>query len=445
MKPKIHYSKAGLIFLFLLLSGSFETIAINYTITFSGTGASTTVGEVLVQNLTKGTSVTVPAGNVLNLYDVASAVDQLSVNGQSLRVFPNPLQGKTTLSFFAKQKGNCSIKVFGLDGRCLAGLTENLHVGRYSFFLLLPNGLYTIQVTGSGYSYTAKVISQASTERKPGITFTGNGEKNVLSPRKIKNAITKMLYSTGDQLLYKGTSGDYSTIVTDVPAESKMLNFDFVECRDVDGNNYSVVKIGTQTWMTENLKTKKYRTGDVIPNVVNDTTWWSLTTGALCFYNNNPVSENTYGILYNWLAVNDSRNIAPVGWHVASDAEWATLENYLIANGSNYDGTTADNKIAKSLSAATGWMTCDTIVGATGNNLSKNNSTGFTALPAGNRTCGSVYEHRDYYAYWWSSTELNATQAGGRGISFQASGFYGLVGGKSGGVPVRCVKDSLNE
>jgi len=441
MKTIIYYFVFGFILMFFLSLGCPIVFAVNYTISFSGSGASSTVGEVIVQNFTKGTTVTVPEGNVLNLYDVVSTVDQLNLNGQSFSFYPNPVQGKITLSFFAKQKGNCNIQIFSLDGRQTTGFSKYLDAGTYSSQISLPNGSYSIRVEGNGYSYIAKVISQSSTERKTNIVFPGNESKGVSAPQKMKTAVTQMLYTPGDQLFYKGISGNYCTVVTDVPTGSKTVNFEFVECKDADGNDYAVVKIGTQTWMAENLKTTKYRTGDAIPQVINDTTWWSITTGAWCVYNNDPLNVNKYGILYNWFAVNDSLKIAPNGWHVASDPEWLTLENYLIANNYNYDGTTTDNKIAKSLSSTTGWMICDTIVGATGNDLSRNNSTGFTALPAGNRTCGAVYEYLGLYGYWWSSTKINATQAGGRGISFQAGGFYELVGGKLGGVPVRCVKD----
>jgi len=441
MKTTIHCFASVFVTLFFLFLGLSENFALSYTVSFSGSGASTTVGEVIVQNLTKGSTVTVPAGNVLNLYDVVSTVYPLSVNGQPLSVYPNPVQGKVTLSFFANQKGNCQIRVFSLDGKLLAGLTENLQTGGHSFRMFLPNGVFSIVVGGDGYSYIAKVISQASLERNAKIVFLGNDKRDVTAPYKAKSNVTQMLYSPGDQLLYKGISGNYSTIVADMPSGSKSVNFDFVECRDADGNDYPVLKIGEQTWMAENLKTTRYRTGDAIPNVINDTTWWSIITGAWCIYDNDPANVNKYGILYNWFAVDDSLDIAPVGWHVATDADWTKLENHLIANGFNYDVTTTDNKIAKSISTTSGWMICDTIEGAIGNDMTKNNKSGFSGLPAGSRACGGQYEYMGLYGYWWCSDEVNATQGRGRALSFQAGGLYGVDAGKLGGSTVRCVKD----
>jgi len=94
---------------------------------------------------------------------------------------------------------------------------------------------------------------------------------------------------------------------------------------DIDGNIYKTVKIGTQWWMAENLKVTKYRNGNLIPNVTNMTQWDNLTTGAYCTYNHDATNVTNYGRLYNWYAANDSRNIAPAGWHVPSDVELTTL------------------------------------------------------------------------------------------------------------------------
>ena len=95
---------------------------------------------------------------------------------------------------------------------------------------------------------------------------------------------------------------------------------------DIDSNVYHSVKIGTQVWMVENLKTTKYRNGDLIPNVPGQPVWVLLSTGAYCLPANDGANFNaTYGVLSNWFAAVDNRNAAPLGWHVPSDAEWITL------------------------------------------------------------------------------------------------------------------------
>ncbi|MBN2412230.1 fibrobacter succinogenes major paralogous domain-containing protein [candidate division KSB1 bacterium] len=98
---------------------------------------------------------------------------------------------------------------------------------------------------------------------------------------------------------------------------------------DIDGNVYKTVKIGNQWWMAENLKVTHYRNGDAIPNVTGNPEWNNLTTGAYCYYDNDSNNAAICGALYNWYAVQDSRNIAPESWHVPSDDDWGTLVDYL--------------------------------------------------------------------------------------------------------------------
>ncbi len=88
---------------------------------------------------------------------------------------------------------------------------------------------------------------------------------------------------------------------------------------DIDGNGYTTVTIGTQVWMVENLRTTKYRDGSTILNAIDNQAWHNPTTGAYCNYDNNANYSQTYGRLYNWYAVNNSHNLAPTGWHVATD------------------------------------------------------------------------------------------------------------------------------
>ena len=98
---------------------------------------------------------------------------------------------------------------------------------------------------------------------------------------------------------------------------------------DYDGNVYQTVLIGDQCWMMENLKVTHYRNGDPIPHVTDGEIWSGLTSGAYCHYDNDEGNVSTYGRLYNWYAVEDSRNIAPDGWHVPTDTEWKQQEMYL--------------------------------------------------------------------------------------------------------------------
>ncbi|MEY3679176.1 MAG: hypothetical protein RI924_1317, partial [Bacteroidota bacterium] len=156
---------------------------------------------------------------------------------------------------------------------------------------------------------------------------------------------------------------------------------------DIEGNVYKTLKIGDQQWMAENLKTHKLNDGTPIAYVTSDATWADVnnTNPMMCYYDNDvDNNKNKYGALYNRHAVNTGK-LAPAGWHVPTDADLKKLQDYLIANGYNYDGTTTGNKIAKSLAAKAGWDP-DQEVGNVGNNQASNNKTGLNIVPAGYRT-----------------------------------------------------------
>ena len=211
--------------------------------------------------------------------------------------------------------------------------------------------------------------------------------------------------------------------------------------KDADGNKYNTVKIGNQVWMVENLKTTKYNDGTDILNVTSNTQWADLTTGAYCNYDNLESNAEIYGRLYNWYAVNTDK-LAPKGWHVPTDDDWTILENYLIANGYNYDGTLDEDKIAKSLCAKTNWELSDE-AGTPGAAPENNNSTGFTALPGGFR--GNYYGtffDIGLCGYWWSSTVYYEHYAAyTRGLYYNSEDLYRSPNLKAYGFSVRLVRD----
>jgi len=211
---------------------------------------------------------------------------------------------------------------------------------------------------------------------------------------------------------------------------------------DIDGNIYNTITIGTQIWMVENLKTTKYRDGTSIPNITNATSWSSLSSGAYADYDNNPTMATDNGRLYNWYAATDAHNIAPTGWHVPSDAEWTILENYLSANGYNFDGTVTGNKFAKSLAATTTW-TYSSITGAVGNTdfPTFRNKTGFTAYASGYRYITGVFDGIGDYGSWWTTNTNNATEAWSRYLFNADYNMSKVSRNKIYGFSIRCVKD----
>ena len=207
---------------------------------------------------------------------------------------------------------------------------------------------------------------------------------------------------------------------------------------DIDGNVYQTIIIGDQEWMMENLKVTHYRNGDPISHVTDNSTWAGLSTGAYCVYNNTPSNADTYGALYNWYAVDDSRNIAPVGWHVPTDDEIKELEIYLgmtqaQANDTGYRGTNEGSKLAGNANL---WNN-----GALENN-SEFGSSGFTALPGGYRyyDYGSFNNVGDY-AYFWTSTEhYGSGSACYRILSYDNSGVSRNYYDKKFGFSIRCLR-----
>ncbi len=180
--------------------------------------------------------------------------------------------------------------------------------------------------------------------------------------------------------------------------------------------------IGSQVWMLKNLNVDHYRNGESIPEVQDTTSWSNLTTGAWCFYNNDSAMEDIYGKLYNWGAVKDPRGLAPSGWQVPSDAEWATLTTYLGGE------SIAGEKLKET--GTSHWIRDNT--GAT-------NSSGFSALPGALRNYIGAYNYIEFNGYWWSSTEYNTSKAWYRSLSWYDAFIYRSYFNKVYGFSVRCV------
>jgi uncharacterized protein (TIGR02145 family) len=197
---------------------------------------------------------------------------------------------------------------------------------------------------------------------------------------------------------------------------------------DADGNVYTSVTIGTQVWMVENLKTTKFNDGTAIP-LVTDASWVSLTTPAYCWYQNEIGQKSIYGALYNWMAVNTNK-LAPAGWHVATDADWATLVTYLGGD------TLAGGKLKSTgtIEAVTGlWLAPNT--GAT-------NSAGFKGYPGGFRNSTvDGFDMINRHGFWWTSTVYGTSTAWAYELAYDNAAAYRNYNPKTGGYSVRCVKN----
>jgi len=290
------------------------------------------------------------------------------------------------------------------------------------------------------------------------ILTTDNDEtQSWLNGNLNQTVVTNNLIMNGDQPIYIGSGTYYNSMldlyfygsIDDIRIYNRVLTESEIDSlyheggwplyetgmvTDIDDNTYQTVKIGNQTWMAENLKVTHYRNGNAISKVPNNTVWSATSEGAYCNYDNTDSNADIYGSLYNWYAVNDSRNIAPEGWHIPTDEEWKELEMYLgmsqvDVDATGWRGTDEGGKLKHA--GTSHWNTPN--AGAT-------NESGFTALPGGyrNDTSGDgTFNGLGLSANFWSSTD-----AWTHALNYLNSQVYRNEDYKSPGHSVRCVKDS---
>ena len=326
----------------------------------------------------------------------------------------------------------------------LAGLTENTtyHVRAYA-----TNSLGTSY--GEDVSFSTLGKPTVTTKPTTGITLSsGISGGNIISdggsPITSKGICwsTSQLPTVNDNKTVDGIGNDtYASAITSLTpnttyyvrayavnaigtAYGAEISFAAYAVMDIDGNGYHTVTIGTQVWMAEDLKVATYRNGDPIPNITDGVAWGNLTSGAYCDYGNVPSNSTIYGRIYNWYAVADNRNVAPSGWHVATQAEWNTLIAFLGGD------EVAGGKLKET--GTTHWQSPNS--GAT-------NETGFTALPGGARGFQNTFSNLGLDDSWWTATENDAATAFGKYVVFSTPSCFGYSVGKESGSHVRCVKD----
>jgi|ERR1035437_2181324 uncharacterized protein (TIGR02145 family) len=387
----------GILFLITIFC-ALKVNAQNYLISFAGTGESNIVSTVNVKNLTAGTTLTLNGNDILHLTTIVTGVKSID-NGQlsELKIYPNPMTDNSTLAIYPPVAGDATISVFDITGKLLTQIQSKLDKGLQEFHLSgLKSGLYLISVMGITYKFSGKLL--CNSKEPEAISIEKINYNQTAKKGKIKTdskgelGTVDMNYTSGDMLKFTGISGNYSTVMMDIPTSDKTLTFNFIECTDGDGNNYQVVEIGTQLWMAENLRTTRYRRGSIIgintfgPNG-GDYIW--------------PVggSENNvpkYGRLYTHYAASDSA--CPIGWRLPEYIDWRRLTN---GSDSIYTEDIASSDcyiefpVGKSLAANTDWQTNE-INGSVGNKQETNNSSGFNGLPA-----GSPGGNIGAYGTWW--------------------------------------------
>jgi uncharacterized protein (TIGR02145 family) len=285
---------------------------------------------------------------------------------------------------------------------------------------LNPDGSFTIKtlpgtsetsllVTQNNDSLELKVRGEAET-----LVITSNSEElEIIQSSQTHSSSSIDLISSN--LAISSSVLEVSSVIissSSLESENNMI--------DIDGNIYASVRIGEQVWMAENLRATKYSDGTAIPNITNDSAWFSLNTGGWCHYNNEHNYDSPYGKIYNWYAV-ETELLCPIGWHVPTNVEWTVLTDYLGANG--HSGT--------ALKATSYWNS----------NGNGTDDYGWNGLPGGNRFAIGDFLGLGSSGYWWSSSQYSANEGWYRHLNY----FDGLVylshHNKRDGFYVRCLKD----
>ena len=222
--------------------------------------------------------------------------------------------------------------------------------------------------------------------------------------------------------------------------------------RDVDGNSYNTVQIGTQCWTKTNLKVTKYNDNTPIPlnntytSGTVSTVWQGLPTGAYTIYGNEASSgtnATNYGFLYNWYAVKgiitaggtSTKNICPTGFHVPTDSDWSKLVIF-IDSGAD----TSSASLTQSTTAGTKLKKNDALLWTSNTGT---DDYGFSVLPGGWRFSDGSFNSISYFAFFWSATEddSNSSLAWFRDLNNYSGNVNRYFNFKSVGASVRCLRD----
>jgi uncharacterized protein (TIGR02145 family) len=324
--------------------------------------------------------------------------------------------------------------------KALSTIQKLMEAGTQSISLpSISAGVYFHKIKSEDDEFVIKNNSQTGVSRGMAVSVQGTSPDAFSRQAESYVPINDVIAVAKDGYL------NYRVIVTN--SDTSGIEITMIVCAgtvtDIDGTIYQAVKIGNQVWTVENLRTTKYNNGIPITLDTSIATWTNATTVKYCYYNNTAHADSIkkYGALYNWYIV-DTKKLAPAGWHVPDTTEWNTLANYLIANGYNWDGSTDSNKIAKSMTAKADWRIY-TVPGTIGCDLTKNNKSGFSALPGGYRYKTGFFDLIGYNSYWWSTTVFASNGAFCRFLGCDYANLSKKsYSGKSCGHSVRLVKDS---
>ncbi|MBG0859550.1 MAG: T9SS type A sorting domain-containing protein [Bacteroidales bacterium] len=402
----------------------------NYLITFAGTGSSTTVNSVKVENMTTGMSLVLNGDDILHLTGTVGITSLDNARATEIKIYPNPLRVSSFIELYPPASGNAVISVFEITGKLVARIQNYLENSRQVFLLSgLNKGYYLIIVEGKTYRLAGKLLSTSITNGDISLKrIDGNlqiDKTELYNETKGSQSTVDMAYVPGIRLKFTGNSGRYTTIKTDIPSQDKTITFNFIACSDGDNNDYPIVEIGTQAWMAVNLKTTTYNNGDLIGTTTPATLDITNETDPKYqwAYNGDENSVSSYGRLYTWHASTDTRNVCPVGWYVPRNEDLILLTTFL--GGESIAGGKLKEK------GLAHW---------TSPNNGATDETGFAALPGGARNWDGTFSYLGGAGYWFTSSEYNVANSWYRGIFNNYFDIKGGYAGKKYGMSIRCLK-----
>ena len=407
-----------------------SVISQNINIQFSASGASSTFDSIIVENVTQNVSVKLLSGDVLQLQMGTIDISQHDLNVESAYIYFDQITQVPKLVLLKQDETICQITIYDILGRQLSQYSNQLSQGTHTFSMTgFKTGFYIVNIKTEDGSKSIKFsVNGTHQQSNPAIIYENYDQTISDGNNQDKNetykSVVPMAYNANERLVIKAYSGIYLTYFTFVPDQPETITIDFNVCSDASENHYATVKIGTQTWMAENLKSAKYCNGIDIVNEPNMNNWSLLTGGAWCHLNNDITMEDKYGKLYNFYAASDSRNPCPCGWHVPTKLEWETLINYL-------GGTeVAGGKVKQSGDQY--WQSP---------NVADNQSY-FTALPGRARTnLGYFGTDNGEDAFFYTKTGSGSNYAWVVGLGYSSAGIFPSETSKKIGGSIRCIKD----
>jgi len=400
----------------IILCCSIFAIGQDIQVTFSGTGASNVVDSVTATNLTTLQSIKLPGNETLILEPISGIFGQ-ELSPLQLKLFPNPFENTSSLSFTQPIPGKVHINARNLIGQVVFQSDQYLEAGQHSFNLSLnTQGIFIITITSENVKCSIKAICTESNSNLMGIVSSDNATNGMglksHFEQKNQNSVYSLPYSPEQRIHFTCKGGRFTTIITDSPISSKNYVVEFVECMDSDNKTYMTVKIGDQIWMAENMAK-------------------SASEGSWA-YNNDEGLVPVFGRLYDWQAAS---TICPAGWHLPSDEEYKILESDQGMTPDDLDkiGFRYSGDVGFKLKSFTGYVF----------EGSGNNSSGFNAPPGGYRDpiTGNSYGINTYCLFWTSTETSHEAYGMYRQVEFIGMGVKRDGNSKSYGISVRCVKD----